>query len=80
MDCERALRAIAGSIDEGKGSVPDLDEALAHCAVCDSCRVTARGMAQLAGVPAPKAPEGLADRVMAAVDSVRAEDAALAES
>ncbi|MBA4370132.1 MAG: hypothetical protein C0418_00950 [Coriobacteriaceae bacterium] len=75
MECDRALEALSEAIDLGPAAVPDHAEALAHCAACPGCARAAEALRRLGSIPAPEAPAGLVERVLAAAEQERAAQA-----
>lgn len=74
MECTTAIELISAALDREPVDAALLAEAKAHCTECGSCRAFVRTLLALQRTPAPAAPDGLVERVMA---SVRAEAPAL---
>lgn len=80
MDCVRAQELISAAIDEPEtASSPAFVAARTHCATCPSCRAFATAATTLWRSPAAKAPEGLVERILDAVN-VEAEAKAARET
>jgi hypothetical protein len=67
-ECLRAQQVLSEASDGVAVSADDLKNAKAHCAACDACLSYVSALAALKKAPAPTAPEGLADTVIAAVN------------
>jgi hypothetical protein len=75
MDCPDVQMIFSAEFD-GE-TVPDQirDEADAHCGSCEECAAFRRALGELSAIPPIASPDGLADRVVAAVADAASADA-----
>lgn len=78
MDCLEVQQLLSQAVDRDPVNAQKLAEAREHCGVCPSCMAFVRGLALTHRAEPPQEPEGLADRVVAAVreEATRLESAA----
>ena len=67
MNCLEAQALISAAHDHETVSEAELAAAQAHCEECEDCTAFVEGLRWLDVMPVPAAPEGLVDRVLAAV-------------
>ncbi len=67
MDCRDAIAALERSFDEGAGRTPGLDRHLAGCAVCRAKADELESLGRMLYALPFEAPEGIEDRVKAAI-------------
>ncbi len=69
MDCREAQTAISALHDGETVDDALVAECRAHATACPECAAFAGGLAALDAIPAPRAPGGLTERIIAAIDS-----------
>lgn len=66
MDCQEAQAVLSTLSDRGRLTVSQISELREHCAGCGECTSFAEGLSRLRATPGPKAPRGLAKRIVIA--------------
>lgn len=67
MECHDVQLIVSETVDSVPVSADRLEEARAHCAACDDCAAYVRALSRIQTLPSPPVPDGLEDRILAAV-------------